>query len=236
MDPLTRDGIMNIRMQNMLAEFRTIEFIFDALDALFTFIPRDEIVREPCEYGPHFLRVALHMYRLLGMMARSHESNAMAIKDLRGEHGKGLEKLSQQLGFPFKVAHVIQELFQSSSDPIREFPDRFFDKLWSLTIDIKHSRFPDLLSVLLIHGGNPVKFNQDKLIQVISNNFPKGLFDANALLGYKRGGNENVEAKESREFVESLVKLAARLCGGRHRMSTDFFLKASIATIGCEIL
>eukprot|EP01048_Picozoa_sp_COSAG05_P001788 COSAG05_NODE_63_length_22889_cov_41.986617_2_plen_1561_part_00 len=229
MNPLTRNGVMNTRMQSMLAEFRTIELVFDTLDAMFAFIPRDEIVKgESCDFGPEFLRVALYMYRLLGMMARGNENTSRDIKDLHGQSGKGLDKLAQQLGYPFKVAHVIQELFQSSSVAIREFPDGFMQKLWTHTITLKHSRFPDLLGVLLSHRGSAVKFNQDTLIEIIIKTFPKGVFNAKAIEGYTRGKKESADVVEAREFCESMVKLASLLCNGRHRASTDFFLQGSV--------
>ena len=104
---------MNTKLQNILCEFRFVPFVFEMLDALFQLVTRDEICNEV--YGPEFLVFTIYCFRILRNLAKDNDTNSGVLYTAR-------EKLIEQLGFPFKAADVLSEIFGGTPGAFRVSP------------------------------------------------------------------------------------------------------------------
>ena len=235
---LTRDGLINAGLQNMLSEFRIIPLVLNTVRTVMELVPRTDIVK--LTFGPELLHFVRCSFRVLRMMAKGNE---MTSRVLYGE----LDGLVYQLGFPFSVADVISEIFAGTFDLIRKCEKSFIEKIWNLAKEQREPRYINFLCVLLEHEGRAIKFNQDSIISIVSKDFPPNFFGTDWRATEKEvdmvqnpdkyevriieEASASVEAREKKVkeffFHVSFTRMAGLLCSGRHRESVDFFLRQS---------
>jgi hypothetical protein len=112
----------------------------------------------------------------------------------------------------FNAAHVIQEVFSDDRDLMCSCEDGFIRQMWQLAIDQSAERYLTFCSSLLSVNGRPIKFNQDRISEIVRQNATRTVWLIPA------------SAEEHTSFHIELVRLAALLCARRHRESIDFSL------------
>lgn len=159
-DPLTRDGLLNKPLQRMLSEFRLVDFLLDLVaQKMFKFIGPDDIHKET--HGTEFLAAVKLIFRLLGQMCKENSVDSAKM------FGWLESFLMLQLGYPWKAADVISQMFQGSEDLIRKTTTDLIAQIWRMAREGRQQIYVDFLSVLLVHDGTAIKENQDRVIDVI---------------------------------------------------------------------
>jgi hypothetical protein len=221
--PLTRDGIIQPHVQDMLFEFRIVPLLLDVVDSVLELVPKEEIADET--YGPSLLIFVKFCYRVLRQLTKQNS----AVSRLLYGH---LDRLVENFGVSFNVVDVVSEIFRDTPDLIRAAKPELVQKVWQLSQEQRDEMYINFLCVLLEgEGGVPIKANQDKVAAVITKNFPQsgcpsssGFFDPE--WSHLEGAERHDDKPEHAEFFfhAAIVNLASLLCGGRHRESIDFFL------------
>lgn len=184
-DPLTREGLLDKPLQRMFSEFRITDFLVKLIrDKIFTFIPRDDVAEQ--KHGPEYLLVVKYCFRLLGQMCKNNSQDSAKLFEC-------LESfLMVQLGYPWKAADVISQMFNGSEDLIRSIESSFIERIWVMAKEGRQQRYVDFMAVLLVHDNAPIKENQDLVIAVIEKDFvqaePNMLFSGEPWASREQGG------------------------------------------------
>ena len=71
-NPLTRDGIIQPHVQDMLFEFRIVPLLLDVVDSVLELVPKQEIADET--YGPSLLIFMKFCYRVLRQLTKQNSA------------------------------------------------------------------------------------------------------------------------------------------------------------------
>ena len=244
-DYLTRDGIPDRQIQDMLCEMRAVRFVLDLMtNNLFKLVPRVHIQkgRDTREIGPYFLRVVRYCFRLLSMMAKHHRSNSEEVY-------LWLDMIVDQLGYQFEVSSTLTEIFRGEISLITDCDEGFLRKVWDKAMESRAPRYLEFICVMVSDNGRPVKRNQDILIKIISE--PENMKRLQWRQGWEdetiarwedsdhatreeqndqgireetfNGSHAEFKKLQHFQFHLGFCRAAALLCAGRHRASIDFF-------------
>ena len=212
LDPLTRDGVVNEALQRQLTELRLVQLLLDELlPTLFELVSPQDI--SDCVYGPYLLRLVQYSYRVVTHLAKS--VNACGVENSQSIFAR-LENIATFMdsASEFRVATLLIEVFSDAEQLMRTISDEFISRMWKLGTTRRASRFVLFIGTLLTIKGRPLKFNQDRVIDIVREGVVPGLFDVDF----------QADAPDRIDYHISLIQLAAALCAGRHRASIDFFL------------
>ena len=186
---------------------RIVNFLIeDLLPGIFAVVSAENI-RDDTE-GPFLKRMVQYCFLLLSALAKENIPNSEAL------FGRLDFMTKFNDGYNFRVANLISEIFQDNDVLMRRCEDELVADTWQLAIKTRAARFLDFMCVLLANDGAPLKFNQDRLSEVVKAGCPSDLFSIDF----------NMDSDELILFHNSLITMAALLCAGRHRYSIDFFL------------
>eukprot|EP01043_Picozoa_sp_COSAG02_P014869 COSAG02_NODE_620_length_19443_cov_91.259564_13_plen_1211_part_00 len=223
-DYLVRDGVVDVDVQDILYDVQLVSFILDMLtnqtDGLFRLKAQSELGdMQKNPENRYYRRAVLCSFRLLRMLCKGHSGNSELIAEERA-----LSCVVEQLGYGFKAADTLTEVFRGHRKLIASVSETFINKLWGeLTLKKRQSRYLEFVSVLLtdssLGSAAPVKRNQDVFIKAImqEENLEKLDWDPE----WQSGDHKD----EKFRFHYHFINVAALLCAGRHRESIDFFLK-----------
>lgn len=209
LDPLTRNGVVNVALQRLLTELRLVPFLLDELlPAMYELVPPQDI--NNCVVGPYMLRTVQYAYRVVMMMAKQHPANSLEVFG-------SLEKIAIFMdagGSEFRIPTLLVEVFKDAEDLMRACEDAFIERMWRLSTTRRARRFLLFIDTLLSIDEAPLKYNQDRVIEIVRRGMVQGLFDVD----FEKDSADRIE------YHIGLIQLAASLCAGRHRASIDFFL------------
>eukprot|EP01052_Picozoa_sp_SAG31_P004204 SAG31_NODE_172_length_21357_cov_7.616021_16_plen_1378_part_00 len=206
-DPITRSGLINLPLQNFLVEMRLVNFFIDNfIPGIFSVVSAEE-VSENVE-GPYLKRLVQYVFVILSHLARENEP----VSEHLFERLDFISKYNE--GYGFRVTNLIAEIFVDNAKLMRLCDDELISSTWQLCIKTRAPRFFGFIHVMLSVNGAPLKYNQDRLSEVVSKACPSDLFT----IDFQTDSDELIN------FHNALIKMVSLLCAGRHRFSIDFFL------------
>lgn len=165
---LRRDGIPDVAVQDLLCEVRMVAFIQELLsDALFPLVSQQEVMAGAVGgddvVGPYFLRVVKYCFRLLSVMAKDHAGNSRILF-------RHVDFIKSHLGYNFEAASTLTEIFRNDRELALNVDSRFIDEVWAKACEQRKPRYLQFFCQLISAGGEPIKFNQDRLIKIVKDN------------------------------------------------------------------
>ena len=177
---LKRNGKVNRELQDQLTELQMPHFLQnDLLPSLFKLVSEENIKTKV--FGPHLLRMVQYSFRLLAMLAKTHQANSLYLFTRIDTISKYL------LGYGFGVADCITEIFSDEPELMRQASNDLIKQFWSLAAKTHELRFVSFLNALVVESSTgkdkPVKYNQDRVSQIIRDSMPAKLYRKCTLSG-----------------------------------------------------
>ena len=206
-DILNREGLVNLELQLLLSEMRMVPFLVDEfIPAIFEMVSARDVA--DMVYGPFLKRAVQYAFLLLRGLAKGHTENSNLVFDK-------LDFITTfNEGYDFRVANLVSEVFLDNEALLRSLEKDLIVENWELAIKTRASRYLNFLCTILTNNDAPLKFNQDRLSDIVAANCPSDLY----VVDYQSDSDELVD------FHNGLIQMASLLCAGRHRGSIDFFL------------
>ena len=136
---LTRDWVLNTRLQAQLTQSRALDFILEQLlPDLFAKLPPKVINTET--HGPYLAHTVKLIFRLMWGIAKENKPNKFWLFDR-------LDYLMSFIDDGFNVANVINAIFNGNEQLMRKTDTEFIKKMWTKAIEQKATRYLKFLTV-----------------------------------------------------------------------------------------
>ena len=144
-NPLSREGVPDTHIQELLHEMQAIEISMSIITQLFAKgVPLSKV-----RQSPELVKVkdvVVHLYRLLKQTIKNNPTGGKRVFAF-------LDVIFGHLGFGFAAMHVLKELFCENQELINKISRSFIQKMVFLLQDDRDPRFVDfLISVCTVNG------------------------------------------------------------------------------------
>ena len=138
-DMLTRDGVLNTRLQAELTQSRALDFILEQLlPDLFAKLPPKVINTET--HGPYLAQTVKLLFRLMWGIAKENKPSKFWLFDR-------MDYLMSFIDDGFNVANVINAIFNGNEQLMRKTDTEFIKKMWTKAIEQKATRYLKFVTV-----------------------------------------------------------------------------------------
>lgn len=107
-----------------------------------------------------------YCFLLLGALAKDNNENSVALFNK-------LEFITAYQGYDFRITSLITEIFVDQESLMRQCDTALIENTWRIAVKAQKNRFLSCLSGLLSNNGSPLKFNQDRLSEIVAASYRK---------------------------------------------------------------
>jgi len=248
-NPMTRKGVPNVSMQDVLGEQAYLGLVVEAIRLPFMLhgvTPQG--IDNTAKWGPELLTICQLVHCLLRLMCSNHMNNQLSLF-------AHLDLLLAQLGTEMKAANTLLDLFRDNLPLLTRIKASGVEKMVQLVCSTRKPRFVSFLLVACSCFGNPIPRNQRAVFEAcfcdpsIQVQLDTQLTETSVLLGlpgekacnidissFLGQASEIFKADTSTldpkallfRYHQQVLELIFCLCNGRNRQSIDHFLAKDI--------